>query len=281
MDHQNDALKHTKSLGKKVVYPKHYDASLLEAVPRDINRSTLDTRWLWLYGEDRWTLYEMSWLNAKGKPVVAVGIVCVDAGSENIVESKSFKLYLNSFNQTSFTDVHEVRDVLTRDLSACVKGQVKVAIYTLDDAPLHVQMIAGTCLDDQDIEITDYQLNTTYLEQAVSLRTSVAVEETLYSHLLKSNCLITNQPDWATVIIRYRGRPIDRAALLRYIVSLREHQEFHEHCVERIFADINAYCQPEYLTVCAKYTRRGGLDINPFRSNFPDETFWEGRLLRQ
>lgn len=197
----------------------------------------------------------------QGLPQVAVGHVELPDTSLNLVESKSFKLYLNSFNQTRFASWQDVAETLTRDLSACAQGKVKVSLYRLDE--LEGQPIArlhGTCIDDQDIEIDNYHFSADYLQGAASAK---IVEETLVSHLLKSNCLITHQPDWGSVQIQYRGAKIDREQLLRYLVSFRHHNEFHEQCVERIFNDILRFCQPESLSVYARYTRRGGLDINP------------------
>jgi len=196
----------------------------------------------------------------------------------NLVESKSFKLYLNSFNQTRFDSWDDVQRTLERDLSACAQGNVTVALYRLNE--LEGQPIAhfhGACIDDQDIEIDNYEFSTDYLENATGGK---VVEETLVSHLLKSNCLITHQPDWGSVQIQYRGPKIDREKLLRYLVSFRHHNEFHEQCVERIFNDIQRFCQPEKLSVYARYTRRGGLDINPWRTN-TDFAPAIGRLVRQ
>lgn len=207
-----------------------------------------------------------------------MGHVELDYTSVNLVESKSFKLYLNSFNQTRFESWEAVQRTLERDLSACAQGKVTVALYRIDE--LEGQPIAhfhGTCIDDQEIEIDNYQFDTAWLENAAS---GNLVEETLVSHLLKSNCLITHQPDWGSVQIQYRGAKIDREKLLRYLVSFRNHNEFHEQCVERIFNDILHFCQPETLSVYARYTRRGGLDINPWRSN-GDFVPAIGRLVRQ
>jgi len=229
-------------------------------------------------GQDQWTLYELSWLNAKGKPVVALGEVTIPAESRNLIESKSFKLYLNSFNQTKFADFAAVTATLTRDLSACAEGDVEVRLFTLTNAPHQIADFPGECLDDLDISIKNYDFSADLL--ADSIKTDTVVDETLHSHLLKSNCLVTGQPDWGSVVIHYRGPQIDREKLLHYLISFRQHNEFHEQCVERIFTDLQRYCQPENLTVYARYTRRGGLDINPFRSN------WEIipqnlRLIRQ
>ena len=268
------------TLGKTTAYRDTYDATLLQGVPRSLNRDPLGLSAdnLPFHGADIWTLYELSWLNANGLPQVAVGHVELDHASVNLVESKSFKLYLNSFNQTRFTSWQDVQQTLQRDLSACAQGEVSVALYRLDE--VEGQPIAhfhGTCIDEQDIVIDNYQFSTDYLQGAAGDK---RVEETLVSHLLKSNCLITHQPDWGSVQIQYRGPQIDREKLLRYLVSFRHHNEFHEQCVERIFNDILRFCQPETLSVYARYTRRGGLDINPWRTN-TDFSPATGRLVRQ
>ena len=252
-------------LGKATAYQSHYAPELLYPIPRQLKRSELGITdgALPFVGEDLWNAYELSWLNPKGKPVVAIGTFRVPADSPNLIESKSFKLYLNSFNQSTFADVQTVSQTLERDLSAAAGKPLSVVLEQLTDRPQAVIAIPeGICLDDLDIACDHYQ-------PAPELLTTVAgevVEETLFSHLLKSNCLVTGQPDWAMVVIRYRGRLIDRAGLLRYIVSFRNHNEFHEQCVERVFTDIRKHCAPEALSVHARYTRRGGLDINPFRS---------------
>ncbi|HBQ66690.1 NADPH-dependent 7-cyano-7-deazaguanine reductase QueF [Leclercia adecarboxylata] len=280
MSYENHDALSGLTLGKSTAYRDTYDASLLQGVPRSLNRDPLSLKAdaLPFHGGDIWTLYELSWLNARGLPQVAVGHVELDYTSVNLVESKSFKLYLNSFNQTRFDSWEAVQRTLERDLSACAQGKVTVALYRIDE--LEGQPIAhfhGTCIDEQDIEIDNYQFDTAWLENAASGK---VVEETLVSHLLKSNCLITHQPDWGSVQIQYRGAKIDREKLLRYLVSFRNHNEFHEQCVERIFNDILQFCQPETLSVYARYTRRGGLDINPWRSN-SDFVPAIGRLVRQ
>ncbi|MFK3710238.1 MULTISPECIES: NADPH-dependent 7-cyano-7-deazaguanine reductase QueF [Leclercia] len=280
MSYENHDALSGLTLGKSTAYRDIYDASLLQGVPRSLNRDPLGLKAdsLPFHGGDIWTLYELSWLNARGLPQVAVGHVELDYTSVNLVESKSFKLYLNSFNQTRFDSWEAVQRTLERDLSACAQGKVTVALYRIDE--LEGQPIAhfhGTCIDEQDIEIDNYQFDTAWLENAASGK---VVEETLVSHLLKSNCLITHQPDWGSVQIQYRGAKIDREKLLRYLVSFRNHNEFHEQCVERIFNDILHFCQPETLSVYARYTRRGGLDINPWRSN-SDFVPAIGRLVRQ
>ncbi|QCA03399.1 NADPH-dependent 7-cyano-7-deazaguanine reductase QueF [Pantoea vagans] len=278
--HEQDQALSNLTLGKPTAYHDWYDNSLLQAVPRSLNREPLglfpDS--LPFTGSDIWTLYELSWLNSKGLPQVAVGEVVLDAQSRNLIESKSFKLYLNSFNQTRFADWGEVRQTLERDLSACAEGEARVALFRLNEIEGQpIGHFEGCCIDEQDIAIEDYRFNADYLADAAG---SEIVEETLVSHLLKSNCLITNQPDWGSVMIRYKGPRIAREALLRYLVSFRQHNEFHEQCVERIFNDVMRFCHPEALTVYARYTRRGGLDINPWRTNVPFSPGFS-RLVRQ
>ncbi|EKT60146.1 NADPH-dependent 7-cyano-7-deazaguanine reductase QueF [Providencia sneebia] len=278
--YQNNPALDNLTLGKKTAYHDQYDPNLLQAVPRSLNRTPLniDAQDLPFHGADIWTLYEISWLNKKGVPQVAIGSVSIDAQSENLVESKSFKLYLNSFNQTRYETWENVRSTLENDLARCANGKVSVKLHKLNEfSQQMIQPFDGICLDDQDIEIDNYEFSRDYL---VNSTEADIVEETLVSHLLKSNCLITNQPDWGSVQIHYSGPKINREALLRYLVSFRHHNEFHEQCVERIFNDITQLCQPEKLTVYARYTRRGGLDINPWRSNthFIPEI---GRLARQ
>lgn len=278
--HEQDQALSNLTLGKPTAYHDRYDNSLLQAVPRSLNRKPLglfpDS--LPFTGSDIWTLYELSWLNSKGLPQVAVGEVVLDAQSRNLIESKSFKLYLNSFNQTRFADWGEVRQTLERDLSACAEGEARVALFRLNEIEGQpIGHFEGCCIDEQDIAIEDYRFNADYLADAAG---SEIVEETLVSHLLKSNCLITNQPDWGSVMIRYKGPRIAREALLRYLVSFRQHNEFHEQCVERIFNDVMRFCHPEALTVYARYTRRGGLDINPWRTNVPFSPGFS-RLVRQ
>jgi len=266
------------SLGQQSAYISQYTPSLLQPVPRSLNRDDLGLRGeLPFQGSDVWTLYELSWLNAKGKPVVAIGEVFVPATSPNLIESKSFKLYLNSFNQTRCDSLEAVQALLVQDLSGCAGAPVSVTLFTLDQAPHQIAQLPGECIDSLDIEVDGYEFDETLLQGAAGHE---IVEETLHSHLLKSNCLVTSQPDWGSVVIHYRGPRLDREKLLRYLISFRQHNEFHEQCIERIFTDLKHFCAPEKLTVHARYTRRGGLDINPFRSD------WEPvpanlRLIRQ
>lgn len=265
--YQGDKSLEALSLGKETQYHDQYDAGLLQGVPRSLNRDSLSltAENLPFHGGDIWTMYELSWLNSKGLPQVAIGHVELDATTENLIESKSFKLYLNSFNQTRFESWDIVEETLLKDLTTCAKGKVNLTIYPLSHFTSQpIVDFAGECIDEQDIGIDNYQFDVQWLNEST---TDKQVEETLVSHLLKSNCLITNQPDWGSVAIQYKGKKIDREKLLRYLVSFRQHNEFHEQCVERIFHDIMQLCAPETLTVYARYTRRGGLDINPWRSN--------------
>ena len=254
-------------LGKSTEYRSDYAPELLYPIPRQIKRDELGIRAgaLPFTGEDLWNGYELSWLNPKGKPVVAVAQFHIPADSPNLIESKSFKLYLNSLNQTPFADNDTVAATLTRDLSQAAGKPVRVVLQTLGHhTQAEIGIPDGILLDELDIDCQHYQPAPTLLQANPQ---AAEIEETLYSHLLKSNCLVTGQPDWAMVVIRYRGHPIDHAGLLRYLVSFRNHNEFHEQCVERIYTDLQRQCAPAALAVHARYTRRGGLDINPFRSS--------------
>ena len=267
------------TLGQSTAYQAEYDASLLQGVPRKLNRDAIElTGELPFHGTDIWTAYELSWLNSKGKPMVAISEVQLDINSINLIESKSFKLYLNSFNQTKFDSVDVVEETLKKDLSDCAQGEVSVKVIEPKQFNLErIVELPGTCIDDLDIEVDDYGFNPDYLLHSTEEKN---VAETLNSNLLKSNCLITSQPDWGSVMIRYQGAKINRESLLRYLISFRQHNEFHEQCIERIFVDLKKYCGCSKLTVYARYTRRGGLDINPYRSDFehPPES---NRLARQ
>ncbi len=252
-------------LGRSTAYRNTYAPELLFPVDRAPKRAEIGVvEALPFHGEDLWNAYELSWLNARGKPVVAMGEFRVPASSPRLIESKSLKLYLNSFNASRFDDMAEVEAVIVRDLTAAAGAPVSVQLQSLHVAARQVCSLPGTLIDDLDVEIADYHPAPTLLGVAAD---AAPVSETLVSHLLKSNCLVTGQPDWATVYVNYTGAPIDRAGLLRYIVSFREHNEFHEQCVERMFCDLMARCAPDRLEVWARYTRRGGLDINPWRSS--------------
>jgi 7-cyano-7-deazaguanine reductase len=261
-------------LGKPAPYVDRYDASLLFPLSRLPNRTELGLHGAPpFFGADLWTAFELSWLTPRGKPQVAIAHVTVPCETANIVESKSFKLYLNSFSNTAFADANEVRDRIRADVSEAVwrgapsQSSVGVRIllpYEFDREP--VQELDGLSLDRLDIECTDYLPRPELLGAAFGEQ---PVEEVLTTNLLKSNCPVTGQPDWGSVQIRYSGPQIDQGGLLRYLVSYRNHPEFHEHCAERIFMDIFRRCKPVKLAVYARYTRRGGLDINPFRCSHP------------
>jgi 7-cyano-7-deazaguanine reductase len=255
-------------LGKDTIYADRYDPSLLFAIPRTDKRAEIGVAEpLPFHGVDIWNAYELSWLDLRGKPVVALAEFRVPAASPNIIESKSFKLYLNSFAQERIADVATLTTTLMHDLSAAAGAVIGVQLSEADAAALPVTDLDGHLLDCQDIEIDHYGP-----PEADFLQTDIGatpVAETLVSHLLRSNCPVTGQPDWGSVQITYRGAPIDHAGLLRYLVSFRDHNEFHEQCVERIFVDLLQRCAPQQLSVYARYTRRGGLDINPFRSSAP------------
>nr|WP_314116713.1 NADPH-dependent 7-cyano-7-deazaguanine reductase QueF [uncultured Aggregatibacter sp.] len=266
--HYQDKSLNALKLGQQTKYAEKYDRTLLQPVPRRLNRDQLNITATqpFTIGADIWTAYEISWLNPKGVPQVAIADVSIDFRSENLIESKSFKLYLNSFNQTTFADFADVQQTLQRDLQDCAQGEVNVRLNSLADYTAQsIVALSGDCIDAQDIEVRDYDFNAALLNHCTGEH---LVEETLVSHLLKSNCLITQQPDWGSLQIHYVGKQINREQLLRYIISFRQHNEFHEQCVERIFCDLMQYAKPEKLTVYARYTRRGGLDINPYRSNF-------------
>ena len=266
-------------LGKGSKYITQYTPSLLFPIPRVRKREEIGVpEVLPFKGFDTWNAYEVSWLNLKGKPIVAIVQFDIQCSSKNIVESKSFKLYLNSFNNTKFDSIQDVKDVLERDIIKIVDGKVDVKIFKLDDLyGQRIEKFSGECLDDYDVTCDTYTINPSYL----SSNTHEIVDEVLFSNLLKSNCLVTGQPDWGSVQIKYKGPKINREGLLQYIVSFRDHNEFHEQCVERIFMDIMKYCKPTSLTIEARYTRRGGLDINPVRSTedvMPDNNI---RMARQ
>ena len=254
-------------LGKSVSYPQTYDAALLFPIARAGARQEigLTTNALPFEGWDLWNAYEMSWLNANGLPQVALLRIKVPCSSPNIIESKSFKLYLNSFNQTRFDSNSNVLACMQRDLSAAAGATVSIDMLEADQFEVEeISEFKGINIDGLDVAIEHYEPNAELLTHSSNNKNHTT--ETLFSRLLKSNCPVTQQPDWACVQIQYTGLAIDQASLLKYIVSFRMHNGFHENCVERIFVDIMQRCHPETLSVFARYTRRGGLDINPWRA---------------
>ena len=277
-------------LGKAVAYVDHYDASLLFPIARAHKRAEIGiAQGAPFFGADMWTAFELSWLNLRGKPQVALAHFTIPCESVNIIESKSFKLYLNSFNNTAFPDVDAVKARLRADVSEAVWrgaqstratpasiGLTIVGTDLFDREPVHE--LDGLNLDRLDLDCTHY---TPAPELLRATPNESPVSEVLTSNLLKSNCLVTGQPDWASVQISYTGDQIDQGSLLQYLVSYRNHNEFHEQCVERIFMDIWTRCKPIKLPVYARYTRRGGLDINPFRTSHPQALPRNIRTARQ
>jgi 7-cyano-7-deazaguanine reductase len=273
-------------LGKPVPYVDRYDPSLLFPISREPKRAELALHGaLPFLGADLWTVFELSWLTPRGKPQVALAHVAVPCETPNLIESKSFKLYINSFSNTPFGSADEVRARIRTDVSeavwrgAATQSSVGVRLLLPDEFDREqVQELGGLSLDRLDIECTQYTPAPELLTAAADEK---PVAEVLTSNLLKSNCPVTGQPDWGSVQIRYSGPQIDQGGLLRYLVSFRNHNEFHEHCVERIFVDVWQRCKPVKLAVYARYTRRGGLDINPFRTSHPMAVPANVRTARQ
>ena len=274
------------ALGKATPYAAQYDASLLFPIARAGKRAEIGIDGAApFFGADLWTAYEVSWLNPRGKPQVAIAHVTVPCETPNIVESKSFKLYLNSFNDSRFDSADEVRSRIRADVSEAVwrgaaqPSTVGVRLVLPEDfGRERIEGLEGLNLDRLDIECDRYTPAPDLLTAAFD---ETPVNETLVSDLLKRNCLVTGQPDWGSVQIRYSGPQIEQAGLLRYLISFRNHNEFHEQCVERIFMDIWSRCRPVKLAVLARYTRRGGLDINPWRTSHPQALPGQTRTARQ
>jgi 7-cyano-7-deazaguanine reductase len=268
-------------LGRSTNYPSTYDRGLLFPISRAENRGRLGMTNFSLpfRGYDLWRAYEISWLDLRGKPVVAIAEILVPADSPCMVESKSFKLYLNSLNQNCFKDADAVRQLVTDDLARVIQARCLVQIY-LPDTFSHLSCVPpeGVSLDDQPLDIEVYQPDAGLLR----VDTRRVHTETLYSNLFRSNCPVTSQPDWGTAVIRYKGNAIDHASLLRYLVSYRHHNGFHEDCVEQIYVDLAHLIKPERLSVAINFLRRGGLEINPVRSSHPLEMeFPAVRMARQ
>jgi 7-cyano-7-deazaguanine reductase len=268
-------------LGKTSANPDKYSPELLYPIPRSTHRVLLQYgHTLPFMGVDIWNAYELSWLGPRGKPEVAIAQIEIPFDSPFMIESKSLKLYLNSLNYERFSSTEEVKLRISKDLSDAAKSTVSITFFDPQSwSQLSFDQLEGISLDRLDVQIDPQDLpNRDWLSSEIN---AAPVEEILFSHLLRSNCPVTGQPDWASIIISYRGPAINQENLLRYIISYRNHQEFHEHCVEKIFCDIKAKCKTAKLSVYARYTRRGGLDINPFRTDF--NTAWpkNKRLARQ
>lgn len=273
-----DMVHQHSELGKKAEYDSHYNPDKLFPILRKEQQKELGiTDELPFFGYDIWNHYEVSWLNEKGKPVVALAEIIYQCDSPYLIESKSMKLYFNSFNNTKFPNLQTVQMIAANDIGKKIGSPVSVRIIPISAfSQEKIVGFDGICLDELDVDCTVYMVNPSFL-----VTENEIVNETLYSNLLKSNCLVTNQPDWGSVQIIYKGKKINHEGLLRYIVSYRNHNEFGEHCVERIFVDIMQFCKPDELTVYGRYTRRGGLDINPYRSTKNELVMQNGRLCRQ
>ena len=266
-------------LGKTSEYPEHYNPSLLYPIARATKWAELglDGQCLPYQGVDIWNCYELSWLLPSGKPVVAMASFAIPAHSPNIIESKSFKLYLNSLNQAVFSSYKEVEDLLKEALSNVAGAPVGVQISSLSQVTERgLSVPEGECIDDLDIKVQGYQHPDVKILQA----STRIVRKTFHTHLLKSNCPVTGQPDWGTLVVSYEGKELCLKSFLSYVVSFRQHQDFHEQCVERIFLALQHLLEPQALTVYARYVRRGGLDINPYRSTHAVECV-NARLARQ
>jgi len=253
-------------LGRQTPVIDSYAPHLLYPIPRAGGREHIGCSQSQPFtGSDLWHAYEISWLDSQGTPVVRVGRVTVPASSANMVESKSFKLYLNSLNNTVFDSDATVATVIRGDIARVVGAEVKLELLAVEDASLAGVALSGNCLDSLAVTAPVGEPCADMLE----LQAGTIVEERLYTHLLRSLCPVTGQPDWASVWLHYRGTALQHESLLRYIIAYRRHQEFHEQCVERMFCDIHRRIEPQFLHIQAFYTRRGGLDINPFRSTDP------------
>jgi len=265
-------------MGKTSGYPDSFDPELLVALPRSTNREIIGVGDpLPFTGEDVWHAYELSWLNKQGLPTAVIGRFSFSCNSPCLVESKSFKLFLNSLNQEKFNDKKDVISLLTEHLSKCSGDKVGIELIELDASADQTKTPEGLCIDGLNVEIKDYHPNSSLL----SCDENNVIEEHLYSDLFKSNCPVTNQPDWASMSIYYKGSAISHESLLAYLVSYRLHSDYHENCVEKIFVDLQKKCKPQVLTVQANFLRRGGLDINPVRSTHGEYIKTPFRFIRQ
>jgi 7-cyano-7-deazaguanine reductase len=278
---QNPPKPEDSELGQVSGYDPQYNPERLFAIPRAVKRTEIgvDPNQLPFFGFDCWTHYEVSWLNEKGKPMVAIAEIIYDCTTPYLVESKSLKLYFNSLNNTPFKSINVVKETIEHDLAQCVHGEVLVGIRSLREEAHSTRQatFTGECLDELDVNCSVYLVEPEYL-----IVEDDVIEEVVYSDLLKSNCLVTHQPDWGSVQIAYKGQKINHEGLLKYLVSFRDHNEFHEQCIERIFFDMMQRCKPKELSVYGRYTRRGGVDINPYRSTSKVKLQgFNQRLIRQ
>jgi len=267
-------------LGQSSEYIDTYTPSLLHSIERASARMEIGVEpdRLPFQGEDVWMCYELTWLSARGKPEVSAMRIKVPASSPSIVESKSLKLYLGSLAQTRFANKAELLNTLNSDLGLAFRAPVMLELIDLSQVPETVSQPPGICLDGLDVKLTTYEREPDLL--ALEEGEERVVKETVHTNLFRSLCPVTGQPDFATMVIRYLGRPITRGSLLAYLVSFRNHQAFHEATVEQIYMDIQTVCQPDQLSIAGRFLRRGGIDINPFRSNVDDQ-MPQMRLPRQ
>lgn len=273
------SISNESELGKKSEYQFTYNPDRLYPIPRAQKRQEIgvNPNQLPFYGFDCWNHYEVSWLNEKGKPMVGIAEIIYDCRSPKLIESKSLKLYFNSFNNTKISTIETLQCIIKQDLEKCIDAEVMIRIFSLEQKQTYdIQSFSGESIDTLDIECSVYLVEPSFLKVEYD-----EISEILYSNLLKSNCLVTHQPDWGSVQISYTGKKINREGLLKYLISFRNHNEFHEQCIERIFVDIMNYCKPQTLTVYGRYTRRGGLDINPYRSTESTDHVNNARLIRQ
>ena len=271
---------HDSALGQETNYPTQYDPSILFPIARAEGRAALGVSApdAISHGVDVWHVFELSWLDASGKPMVGIGRITVPAYSPNLIESKSLKLYFNSLNFKHFAHEAVLMELVIEDLSKAAGTNIQFELLNVDDLATHLPQ--GVCIDALDMTVSPAPNEPDVNLLALDIL-NVNVEETLYSNLLRSNCPVTGQPDWGTIFIRYRGAKLCHASVLTYLISYRKHSGFHEQCVEQIFADIWQFLKPESLAVHAQYTRRGGLDINPCRSSDPLWLPEVKRLARQ
>ncbi len=265
-------------LGRASHNPVTYTPSLLRSIARAESRQQAGIgASLPFRGEDAWNCYEFSWLNARGRPEVAVIKIQVPCSSSHIVESKSLKLYLNSYAQTTFGNRSELVSTLDSDLALAFRSPVIVALLDVDRNVDRIGDLPGHCLDDLDVAIDAYHRDPDLIDCVAD---EVTVRETHYTHLFRSVCPVTGQPDWASIMVQYVGRRIEAESLLRYLVSYRNHAAFHESTIELIFMDLMRCASPDHLTIYGRFQRRGGIDINPFRST--DESIAPSiRMVRQ
>lgn len=268
-------------LGKQTAYPTRYDPDLLFPVARAANRVNIgiDEAALPFAGFDHWRAYELSWLSATGQPVVALADILVPCKSPFLIESKSMKLYFNSLNQHVFADVASAHSRIEQDLARVAGAPVQVTLYSNDAPAMHTRDVNDAIvLDNLSVTTSTYQPSPQLLQTVAG----TDVDEILLSHAFRSNCPITAQPDWGSIMIQYRGKQIDHSSVLAYLISYRLHEGFHEHCVEQIFQDLSAVCKPQALQVSINFLRRGGLEINPLRSSDRAIVAYPlARLLRQ